>query len=77
MDMAVDGRTDEATSDLNGKLTKEQVEALLDRERAVYGTGGDVATFKVTLQAPAGATNCTLTLTKEGGAWKVHHLSIP
>src|SRR5438876_1099271 len=41
------------------------------------GTGGDVAIFKVALQAPAGATNCTLTLTKEGGAWKVHHLSIP
>jgi superfamily II DNA or RNA helicase len=43
MEMAVDGRIDEATNDLAGRLTKEQVEALLFRERAVYGTGGDVA----------------------------------
>jgi superfamily II DNA or RNA helicase len=43
MEMAVDGRTDEATNDLNGKLTKEQVEALLARERNLYDSGGDVA----------------------------------
>jgi SNF2 family DNA or RNA helicase len=43
MEMAVEGRTDEATGDLNGRLTKEQVEALLARERTLYDTGGDVA----------------------------------
>lgn len=43
MEMAVEGRTDEATGDLNGRLTKEQVEALLARERALYDSGGDVA----------------------------------
>ena len=43
MEMAVEGRTDEAASDLNGRLTKEQVEALLARERTLYDSGGDVA----------------------------------
>ncbi|MBC7347356.1 MAG: DUF3883 domain-containing protein, partial [Clostridia bacterium] len=39
---AAEDRTDEATRELEGRLTKEQVEALLERERALYGTGGDV-----------------------------------
>ena len=43
MEMAVDGRPDEAAGDINGRLTKEQVEALLARERTLYDTGGDVA----------------------------------
>ena len=40
---AAEDRTDEATRELEGRLTKEQVEALLERERVLYGTGGDVA----------------------------------
>jgi hypothetical protein len=43
MEMAVEGRTDEATGDLAGRLTKEQVEALLAREQMLYDAGGDVA----------------------------------
>jgi len=44
MEMAIaEDRTDEATGDLEGRLTKQQVQALFDRERALYGTGGDVA----------------------------------
>lgn len=43
MAMAVEGRMDEAADDLNGRLTKEQVEALLARERTLYDSGGDVA----------------------------------
>jgi superfamily II DNA or RNA helicase/DNA-binding XRE family transcriptional regulator len=42
MEMTVEGRTDEATVDLNGRLTKEQVEALVARERTLYDNGGDV-----------------------------------
>ncbi len=40
---AVEDRADEAAHELDGKLTKEQVEALVARERTLYGTGGDVA----------------------------------
>ncbi|GIW78776.1 MAG: hypothetical protein KatS3mg105_0583 [Gemmatales bacterium] len=44
MEMAVaEERTDEATRELEGRLTREQVEALLERERVLYGTGGEVA----------------------------------
>lgn len=43
MEMTVEGKTDEATREINGKLTKEQVEALLAREKRLYGSGGDVA----------------------------------
>lgn len=42
MEMAVEGRTEEATGDLDGRLTTEQVEALLARERRLFDTGGDV-----------------------------------
>jgi SNF2 family DNA or RNA helicase/DNA-binding XRE family transcriptional regulator len=42
MALAEDG-TYEATRELEGRLTKEQVEAILTRERSLYGTGGDVA----------------------------------
>jgi SNF2 family DNA or RNA helicase len=41
---AVEDRAEEAARELDGKLTKEQVEALVTRERTLYGTGGDVAT---------------------------------
>jgi superfamily II DNA or RNA helicase/DNA-binding XRE family transcriptional regulator len=40
---AVEDRADEAVRDLDGKLTKEQVQALVARERTLYGSGGDVA----------------------------------
>ncbi|MCS6897385.1 MAG: helicase-related protein, partial [Nitrospira sp.] len=44
MEMAVaEDRADEAARELEGKLTKEQVEALVARECTIYGTGGDVA----------------------------------
>jgi hypothetical protein len=44
MEMALaDDRTYEATRELEGRLTKEQVEAIVAREQALYGTGGDVA----------------------------------
>ena len=40
---AVEDRAEEAARELDGRLTKEQVEALVARERTLYGTGGDVA----------------------------------
>lgn len=40
---AVENRDEEAVRALDGKLTKEQVEALAERERTLYGSGGDVA----------------------------------
>jgi superfamily II DNA or RNA helicase/DNA-binding XRE family transcriptional regulator len=44
MEMAtIDGQAEDAVRQLDGKLTKEQVEALLARERTLYGSGGDVA----------------------------------
>jgi SNF2 family DNA or RNA helicase len=44
MERAVtDDRADEVAQDLDGQLTKEQVEALVAHERALFGTGGDVA----------------------------------
>lgn len=44
MERAVaDDRVEEAAHELDGQLTKEQVEALLARERTLFGTGGDVA----------------------------------
>jgi SNF2 family DNA or RNA helicase/DNA-binding XRE family transcriptional regulator len=44
MEMALaEDRTYEATRELEGRLTKEQVEAIVARERSLYGTGGDVA----------------------------------
>lgn len=43
MEMAVTDEGDEATRDIDGRLTKEQVEAILERERVLFGTGGDVA----------------------------------
>src|SRR4029077_4668657 len=40
---AAEDRTEDAARELDGRLTKEQVEALLARERSLYGSGGDVA----------------------------------
>jgi superfamily II DNA or RNA helicase/DNA-binding XRE family transcriptional regulator len=44
MQMAVtEDRAEEVARELDGRLTKEQVEALVERERSLYGSGGDVA----------------------------------
>src|SRR5207244_9301679 len=39
----VEGRSEEAARELEGRLTKEQVQALVARERSLYGSAGDVA----------------------------------
>ena len=41
-------------AELNGRLTREQVEALADRERRLYGDGGEVARELPTVQAALG-----------------------
>src|SRR6266542_5104413 len=43
MEMAAEDQSETAARELDGRLTKEQVEALLAREQALYGSGGDVA----------------------------------
>jgi len=44
MEMAVsDDRADEVARELEGRLTAEQVTALVERERKLYASGGDVA----------------------------------
>ena len=43
MELAVTEDAEEVTRQLEGSLTKEQVVALAEREKSLYGTGGDVA----------------------------------
>jgi len=43
MELAVTGDPDEVARELDGRLTKEQIEAISARERSLYGSGGDVA----------------------------------
>lgn len=43
MELSVTGDADAVAAELDGKLTKEQIEALLKREKSLYGAGGDVA----------------------------------
>jgi superfamily II DNA or RNA helicase/DNA-binding XRE family transcriptional regulator len=43
MEMAVTEDADTVAMQLDGQLTKEQIEALAKREKSLYGTGGDVA----------------------------------
>jgi len=43
MELAVTADADEVARQLDGRLTKEQIEALAEREKSLYGTGGDVA----------------------------------
>jgi superfamily II DNA or RNA helicase len=44
MQMAVtEDRSDAVAHELDGRLTKEQVEALVAREQSLYGSGGDVS----------------------------------
>lgn len=40
---AAEDRADDVARELDGRLTKEQVEALVAREQSLYGAGGDVA----------------------------------
>lgn len=42
LDLAITGGGDEAVRNLEGMLTQEQLLALRDRERALYGEGGEV-----------------------------------
>lgn len=51
MELAITEGPDEVARELDGKLTKEQVEALAAREKALYGSGGDVAKELVRLRA--------------------------
>jgi len=43
MELAVREDADAIARELDGRLTKEQVEAKVAREKAIYGSGGDVA----------------------------------
>jgi len=51
MEMAVLGDPDAVARELDGRLTKEQVQALAERERRLYGDGGDVKNELPRLQA--------------------------
>lgn len=42
MERALTGDVDQIATDLDGQLTKEQVKAIEERERRLYGDGGDV-----------------------------------
>ncbi len=42
MELAVTEDADEVALQLDGRLTKEQIEAVAKREKSLYGTGGDV-----------------------------------
>lgn len=42
MELAITADADEVARQLDGQLTKEQVEALAQRERVLFGSGGDV-----------------------------------
>ena len=43
MEMALTGDPDDVAKQLDGRLTKEQIEAVVQREKALYSGGGDVA----------------------------------
>jgi superfamily II DNA or RNA helicase/DNA-binding XRE family transcriptional regulator len=43
MELAVTGDSGDVARELDGRLTKEQVEALGAREKSLYGSGGDIA----------------------------------
>jgi hypothetical protein len=43
MELAVTEDAETVTRELDGRLTKEQIQALLEREKSLYGGGGDVA----------------------------------
>jgi len=42
MELAVSQDIEEVTRELDGRLTSEQIEAIIDRERRLYGAGGEV-----------------------------------
>jgi len=43
LELALLGKEEEAARELDGRLTTEQVQAIADREKRLYGEGGDVA----------------------------------
>lgn len=43
MELAITADADEVAKQLDGRLTKEQIEAMVKREKSLYGSGGDVA----------------------------------
>ena len=43
MELAVTGDAEDVARELDGRLTKEQIQALAEREKSLYGSGGDVA----------------------------------
>jgi superfamily II DNA or RNA helicase/DNA-binding XRE family transcriptional regulator len=43
MELAVTGDAEQVARELDGRLTKEQIQALAAREKSLYGSGGDVA----------------------------------
>ena len=53
MELAVTENAEQVALELDGKLTKEQIQALAAREEALYGSGGDVAKELPRLRANA------------------------
>ena len=43
MELAVTGDVEEVARELDGRLTKEQIQAIAEHEKSLYGSGGDVA----------------------------------
>jgi len=43
MELAVTGDAEDVARELDGRLTKEQIQAIAVRERSLFGTGGDVS----------------------------------
>lgn len=43
MELAITENSDDVARQLDGRMTREQIEALTEREKSLYGTGGDVA----------------------------------
>jgi SNF2 family DNA or RNA helicase/DNA-binding XRE family transcriptional regulator len=43
MELAVTGDVEDVARELDGRLTKEQIQALAEREKSLFGSGGDVA----------------------------------
>jgi superfamily II DNA or RNA helicase len=43
MELAITENADDVSRELDGRLTKEQIEGIAQREKSLYGNGGDVA----------------------------------
>ena len=87
----IDAAYDQTTSAFQGRTSPEQFRAFLKAFPALTthestslalqgmhtGSGGIFARFSASLLSPNGASSCTVTLSKQGEAWKVHHLHVP